>query len=109
MSSISYSAIMTRLVDLNLTSGYVTDTSTSHIAWRFYTGRTDFGDYFREDVEGIIVNQLDQLGVPITQQVTIPQPAELVRIRVPNFRCYCFTQDGDGTRSTGSGCCSTTR
>ena len=37
------------------------------MVWRFRMDRTDFGDYSRDDVEEIIVNQLDQLRVCITQ------------------------------------------
>ena len=63
---------MTRLMDHKFDLGYVADTFTFRMAWRFRTGRTDFAEYFREDVGEIIVNQLDQLGVPITQHSTIP-------------------------------------
>ena len=33
--------------------------------WRFRTHREDFGEYFRNNVEEIIFNQLDQLREPI--------------------------------------------
>ena len=86
---------MTRLINREFELGYVTD-ATLHMVWRFRHGGMDFRIFPHDEEEELIINHLEQIGVPITKPGTIPHPITWVKTQGAYFRRYCFTQNGDG-------------
>ena len=58
MCDITYSAIMTQLMDRKFNTGYPSANCATHMAWRFITGRINFGTIPHDKVEPIIADYL---------------------------------------------------
>ena len=91
MCDISYSSILTHLMDREFSSGYPSANCATHMAWRFITGRTDFGVFPPDEVEPIIADALRAHHIWVPRDGRISHPTHWTDARGASWQHYCFS------------------